>query len=57
MAYARDPITGLRKKSGGRVVGSVNKSTSARHEVMQRVNDALAAMGDDTLTGQRLLRS
>jgi hypothetical protein len=55
MAYKIDPITGLRPKSGGRTVGSVNKTTAARHEAMARVNEALAAMGDDTLTGMKLL--
>lgn len=32
-----------------------NKTTTARQEPMHRVNAALAAMGDDTLTGMKLL--
>ena len=55
MAYKIDPITGLRRKSGGRQFGTPNKTTSARHAAMQRVNEALAKMGDDTLTGMKLL--
>jgi hypothetical protein len=48
MAYGR--------KTGGRTVGTPNKSTIKRHEAMAKVNAALAALGEDTLTGQRLLQ-
>ena len=34
-------------KSGGRKAGTPNRATTARHEAMARVNEALAAMGDD----------
>src|SRR5262245_36585867 len=43
-------------KSGGRKTGTPNRTTSARHAAMARVNEALAAFGDDPLTGTRLLR-
>ena len=43
-------------KSGGRKAGTPNRATSARHDAMARVNEALAAMGDDALTGTKLLR-
>src|SRR5262245_14992356 len=43
-------------KSGGRKKGTPNKSTTARAEAMARVNEALAAIGEDTISGTRLLR-
>src|SRR5262245_28743501 len=43
-------------KSGGRKKGTPNKSTASRQAQMMLVNEALAAMGEDTLTGTRLLR-
>src|SRR5262245_13861467 len=43
-------------KSGGRKKGTPNKSTAARAEAMARVNQALAAIGEDTITGTKLLR-
>ena len=43
-------------KTGGRKAGTPNRATTARHEAMARVNEALAAMGDDALTGTKLLR-
>src|SRR5262245_9207353 len=42
-------------KTGGRQKGTPNKSTASRHAAMARVNEALAAIGDDTLTGMKLL--
>jgi len=57
MAYKEiDPLTGKRKKSGGRVPGSQNVSVRRRHEAMDRVNVALAEMGRDTLSGMKLLQ-
>jgi hypothetical protein len=43
-------------KSGGRQKGTANKNTLRRHEAEERVNQALALMGDDTLSGMKLLR-
>ena len=58
MAYKEiDPLTGKRKKSGGRIAGvSINHSTLRRQEAMERVNLALAEMGRDTLNGMKLLQ-
>jgi hypothetical protein len=57
MAYSEiDPITGKRKKSGGRTTGTPNRTTSARYAQMARVNEALAAIGEDPLTGMKLLK-
>jgi hypothetical protein len=57
MAHSEiDPITGKRKKSGGRQIGTPNRTTSARYAAMARVNEALAAIGEDTLTGMKLLK-
>src|SRR5262249_17060834 len=51
-----DPMTGRRKKSGGRIAGvSRNKSTVRREEAEIAVNDALIALGKDPLTGRKLL--
>jgi hypothetical protein len=43
-------------KTGGRAKGTPNRATIKRYDAMQRVNDALALMGDDTLSGMRLLQ-
>jgi hypothetical protein len=43
-------------KSGGRQRGTPNRSTSARHEAMARVNEALNQLGEDTLSGMKLLQ-
>ena|SRR5215475_3489748 len=43
-------------KTGGRQKGTPNRSTSARYAAMARVNEALAALGEDTLTGMKLLK-
>jgi hypothetical protein len=56
MAFSPDPVTGLRKKSGGRQKGTMNASTSARQAAMHRVNHALAGMGRDQLSGLQLLQ-
>ena len=56
MAYKVDPSTGLRRKSGGRKVGTPNWTTSARYAAMARVNEALAAIDEDKLTGMKLLK-
>jgi hypothetical protein len=58
LAYKEiDPLTGKRKKSGGRIAGvSVNRTTSARMAAMARVNEALNQLGEDTLSGMRLLQ-
>jgi hypothetical protein len=45
-----DPTTGRRRKSGGRVRGSMNVEKRLRLEAEMRVNDALIAMGEDSLT-------
>src|SRR5262245_27299283 len=50
-----DPLTGKRKKSGGRVVGSMNAAKKLRLEAEMMVNDALIEMGKDPLTGRKLL--
>jgi hypothetical protein len=51
-----DPLTGKRKRSGGRQKGTPNRTTSARYAAMDSVNQALAAIGDDPLSGMRLLK-
>jgi hypothetical protein len=51
-----DPLTGKRRRSGGRQAGTPNRTTSARYAAMARVNEALAAIGEDALTGIKLLR-
>src|SRR5262245_41123251 len=56
MAFARDPITGKAAKSGGRKAGVPNRTTSARYAAMARVNEALSAIGEDTITGMKLLK-
>src|SRR5262245_2794491 len=43
-------------KTGGRRKGPANKSTASRQAQMQKVNEALIAVGDDPLTGMALLR-
>jgi hypothetical protein len=43
-------------KTGGRQKGTPNRSTSARAEAMACVNRALAAIGEDALTGMKLLQ-
>jgi hypothetical protein len=45
-----------RPKTGGRQKGTPNKKTSARVEAMARVNEALNAMGQDAVSGMRLLQ-
>jgi hypothetical protein len=44
------------RKSGGRKAGTANKTTSARYAAMARVNEALSAIGEDSITGRRLLK-
>src|SRR5262249_31931761 len=44
------------RKSGGRQKGTLNRSTSARHAAMGRVNEALAEIGSDPISGMKLLR-
>jgi hypothetical protein len=43
-------------KSGGRQVGTPNRSTSARHAAMAKVNAALNELGEDSLSGMKLLQ-
>jgi len=43
-------------KTGGRQKGTPNRTSSARYAAMARVNEALAALGEDTLTGMKLLK-
>jgi hypothetical protein len=43
-------------KSGGRKPGTPNRSTSARYAAMARVNEALAAIGEGSLSGMKLLK-
>jgi hypothetical protein len=43
-------------KSGGRKPGTPNRTTSARYAAMARVNEALAAIGEDSLSGMKLLK-
>src|SRR6516162_616553 len=43
-------------KTGGRLKGTPNRTTSARFAAMARVNDALIEVGKDPLTGMRLLK-
>ena len=43
-------------KSGGRQKGTPNRTTSARYAAMARVNEALAAIGEDPLSGMKLLK-
>jgi hypothetical protein len=51
-----DPLTGKKRRSGGRQKGTPNRTTSARYAAMESVNLALAAIGDDPLSGMRLLK-
>jgi hypothetical protein len=44
-------------KTGGRQKGTTNKSTANRAAQMQLVNEALIAVGEDPLTGMKLLRA
>src|SRR5262245_56790849 len=50
-----DPMTGRRRKSGGRKVGAQNKAVLKRLEAEVLVNEAIMAAGGDALTGRRLL--
>jgi hypothetical protein len=43
-------------KTGGRLKGTPNRSTSARHAAMARVNEALNQLGEDSLSGMKLLQ-
>jgi hypothetical protein len=43
-------------KSGGRKVGTPNRSTLARHAAMEKVNAALNELGEDSLSGMKLLQ-
>jgi hypothetical protein len=43
-------------KSGGRQKGTQNKSVAARHEVMAKVNAALNELGEDSISGMKLLQ-
>ena len=43
-------------KTGGRQKGTPNRSTSARHVAMAKVNEALNQLGEDSLSGMRLLQ-
>jgi hypothetical protein len=43
-------------KSGGRKVGTPNRSTSARQLAMAKVNAALNELGEDSLSGMKLLQ-
>jgi hypothetical protein len=56
LASEIDPFTGKRRKTGGRTKGTPNRTTSARYAAMDSVNQALAAIGDDPLSGMRLLK-
>jgi hypothetical protein len=51
-----DPLTGKKRRSGGRQKGTPNRTTTARYAAMDSVNQALAAIGDDPLSGMRLLK-
>src|SRR5262249_41639308 len=44
------------QKTGGRQKGTPNRTTSARYAAMARVNEALAAIGEDSINGMRLLK-
>jgi hypothetical protein len=50
-----DPLTGKRRKSGGRAAGTMNVQKRLRLEAEMLVNDALIAANQDPLTGRRLL--
>jgi hypothetical protein len=43
-------------KSGGRKAGTPNRSTSARQVAMAKVNKALNELGEDSLSGMKLLQ-
>jgi len=43
-------------KTGGRQKGTPNRSTSARYAAMEKVNAALNQLGEDSLSGMRLLQ-
>src|SRR5262245_454795 len=43
-------------KTGGRQKGTPNRSTSARYAAMAKVNEALNQLGEDSLSGMRLLQ-
>jgi hypothetical protein len=43
-------------KSGGRKPGTLNKTTSARQIAMAKVNAALNELGEDSLSGMKLLQ-
>ena len=44
-------------KTGGRQKGTPNRTTSARHMAMAKVNEALNQLGEDTLSGMKLLQT
>jgi hypothetical protein len=44
------------RKSGGRQKGTPNRTTSARHEAMAKVNAALNELSEDSLSGMKLLQ-
>src|SRR5262245_55388307 len=44
-------------KSGGRKVGTPNRSTTARQAAMEKVNAALNELGQDSLSGMKLLQA
>src|SRR5262245_13022478 len=43
-------------KTGGRQKGTPNRTTSARYAAMEKVNAALNQLGEDSLSGMRLLQ-
>lgn len=43
-------------KTGGRQKGTPNRTTSARYAAMAKVNEALNQLGEDSLSGMRLLQ-
>src|SRR5262245_34230936 len=43
-------------KTGGRQKGTRNRTTSARYAAMAKVNEALNQLGEDSLSGMRLLQ-
>jgi hypothetical protein len=43
-------------KTGGRQKGTPNRKTTARYDAMARVNEALNQLGEDSLSGMRLLQ-
>jgi hypothetical protein len=45
------------RKSGGRQKGTTNKATTARYDQMVKVNAELNELGEDSLSGMKLLQT